>query len=87
MLNTANCPWCAIGGALLSYCMHTERRPGSLEQLVGIADISYGIMGAALLILHSFIDGGAIFAASKISVRLGIVVGLEVVAHDCGKQP
>lgn len=41
-----------------------------------------GRISASLLILHSVTDGTAIFAASTISIRLGLLVGLGVVAHD-----
>jgi zinc transporter ZupT len=32
--------------------------------------------------VHSILDGTAIFAASTISLQLGLIVGLGVVAHD-----
>jgi zinc transporter ZupT len=49
-------------------------------------DNSYGKLGASLLILHSAIDGSAIFAASQISVQTGLVLGLGVIAHDLFAQ-
>jgi ZIP family zinc transporter len=41
-----------------------------------------GRISASLLVLHSVTDGTAIFAASTISIKLGLLVGLGVVAHD-----
>lgn len=41
-----------------------------------------GRCSASLLVLHSMTDGTAIFAASTISAKLGLLVGLGVVAHD-----
>lgn len=41
-----------------------------------------GRFSASLLVLHSVTDGAAIFAASTISLKLGLLVGLGVVAHD-----
>ena len=41
-----------------------------------------GRVSASLLIVHSTFDGTAIFAASTISLKMGLVVGLGVVAHD-----
>lgn len=41
-----------------------------------------GRVSASLLIVHSALDGTAIFAASTISLKMGLVVGLGVVAHD-----
>ncbi|HEY2470903.1 MAG TPA: zinc permease [Terracidiphilus sp.] len=41
-----------------------------------------GRINASLLIVHSALDGTAIFAASTNSLQMGLVVGLGVVAHD-----
>jgi zinc transporter ZupT len=41
-----------------------------------------GKVSAGFLILHSTLDGTAIFAASTISIQMGLIVGLGVVAHD-----
>lgn len=41
-----------------------------------------GRFNACLLIVHSALDGTAIFAASTISLQMGLVVGLGIVAHD-----
>lgn len=41
-----------------------------------------GRVSASFLVLHSTLDGTAIFAASTVSLRLGLIVGLGVVAHD-----
>jgi len=41
-----------------------------------------GRISAALLVIHSTLDGTAIFAASTISLQMGLIVGLGVVAHD-----
>jgi zinc transporter ZupT len=76
-------PELALLGALTSCYMHREGRRGLLEQLGGEKeDNSYGKLGASLLILHSAMDGSAIFAASQISVQTGLMVGLGVIAHD-----
>jgi zinc and cadmium transporter len=48
----------------------------------GSAKRAGGRVSAAFLILHSTLDGTAIYAASKISLQMGIIVGLGVVAHD-----
>ncbi len=39
-------------------------------------------VSALFLILHSALDGTAIFAASTVSLQMGLIVGLGVVAHD-----
>ena len=41
-----------------------------------------GKISAAFLIVHSTLDGTAIFAASTVSLQMGLIVGLGVVAHD-----
>ena len=41
-----------------------------------------GRISAAFLIVHSSLDGAAIFAASTVSLEMGLIVGLGVVAHD-----
>jgi ZIP family zinc transporter len=48
----------------------------------GKEDRTAGRISAALLIVHSTLDGTAIFAATTISLQLGLIVGLGVVAHD-----
>jgi zinc and cadmium transporter len=45
-------------------------------------DRTAGRLSAALLIVHSTLDGTAIFAATTISLQMGLIVGLGVVAHD-----
>jgi ZIP family zinc transporter len=41
-----------------------------------------GRVGASLLVIHSTLDGTAIFAATAMSLQMGVIVGLGVVAHD-----
>jgi zinc transporter ZupT len=65
---------------------------GLLIFLIGEAAAHYSARGsrsraggrfsASFLILHSTLDGTAIFAASTVSLQMGLIVGLGVVAHD-----
>jgi len=41
-----------------------------------------GRVSASFLVVHSTLDGTAILAAATISLQLGLIVGLGVVAHD-----
>lgn len=41
-----------------------------------------GVMGAASLAIHSFLDGAAIGLAFQASVEIGIVVAVAVLVHD-----
>ncbi len=41
-----------------------------------------GRVSAGFLILHSTLDGTAIFSASTVSLHMGLIVGLGVVSHD-----
>lgn len=41
-----------------------------------------GRVSASFLVVHSTLDGTAIFAASTVSLQMGLIVGLGVVAHD-----
>jgi len=43
-----------------------------------------GVLGAAGLSLHSYLDGIAIGIGFQASTRLGVVIALAVVAHDFG---
>jgi zinc transporter ZupT len=66
-------------GALLIFCVgyaahHYSKRGGEGR--------TAGKLSAALLIVHSTLDGTAIFAATTISLQIGLIVGLGVVAHD-----
>lgn len=69
----------AMLGALLIFCVghaanhHAAREAGSRMA---------GRFSASLLIVHSTLDGTAIFAATTISLQMGLMVGLGVVAHD-----
>jgi zinc transporter ZupT len=45
-------------------------------------DRTAGRVSASLLVIHSTLDGTAIFAATTISLQMGLIVGLGVVAHD-----
>jgi ZIP family zinc transporter len=66
-------------GALLIFCVkHGADRPSQ----GGKDDRTAGRISASLLVMHSTLDGTAIFAASTISLQVGLIVGLGVVAHD-----
>lgn len=68
----------ALGGLLIFYIgKATAHYSGN-----GKANRTGGRVSAAFLILHSTLDGTAIFAASTISLQMGLIVGLGVVAHD-----
>ena len=66
-------------GALLIFCM---RWAAGRYSTTGREDRTAGRVSAMLLVVHSTLDGTAIFAASTISVQIGLIVGLGVVAHD-----
>jgi ZIP family zinc transporter len=68
----------ALGG-LLIFCMGEVTARSSA---LGKASRAGGRVSAAFLILHSTLDGTAIFAASTVSLQMGLIVGLGVVAHD-----
>lgn len=79
-------------GAFSFFCIHREaERPSSREE----QDQTAGRLSACLLIVHSILDGTAIFAASSVSPQVGLIVGLGIVAHDLntmllstsGRQP
>lgn len=73
-------PIAALGGLLVFYIGEmAAHRSGSGQ---GSASRTGGRISASLLIVHSTLDGTAIFAASTISLEMGLVVGLGVVAHD-----
>ncbi|HEX4065624.1 MAG TPA: hypothetical protein VHZ09_06330 [Acidobacteriaceae bacterium] len=73
-------PIAGVGGLLIfagaaachSSAYHHRSRTGGKE----------GKISAALLIVHSTLDGTAIFAASTVSLQMGLLVGLGIVAHD-----
>jgi zinc transporter ZupT len=44
--------------------------------------VELGVLGAAGLSVHSFLDGVAIGAGFKTSVALGLLIGIGVLAHD-----
>ena len=69
----------AVLGALLIFCV---QRTTDRYTARGREGQSAGRLSAALLIAHSTLDGTAIFAATTISLQMGLVVGLGVVAHD-----
>lgn len=69
----------AMLGALLIFCV---RRAADHRSIRGKEDRTAGRISAALLIAHSTLDGTAIFAACTISLQMGTIVGLGVVAHD-----
>ncbi len=66
-------------GALLVLCI---RRAADRYSSRGEQDRTAGRVSAALLIVHSTLDGTAIFAATTISLQMGLIVGMGVVAHD-----
>lgn len=66
-------------GAVLILCIG---RTLDLYSLPGRQGRTAGRVSASLLIIHSTLDGTAIFAATTISLRMGVIVGLGVVAHD-----
>lgn len=66
-------------GALLIYCV---QRATNRHSACGREGRTAGRLSAALLIVHSTLDGTAIFAATTISLQMGLIVGLGVVAHD-----
>lgn len=69
----------ALLGALLIFCVGRAADRCSTH---GKEDRTAGRISASLLIIHSTLDGTAIFAASTISLQMGLIVGLGVVAHD-----
>lgn len=74
-------PIAACGGLLIFYvsgsAAHLAAHKGE-SRTGGKA----GKVSVAFLIVHSTLDGTAIFAASTISLQMGLIVGLGVVAHD-----
>ena len=44
--------------------------------------VELGVIGAAGLSVHSFLDGVAIGAGFKISATVGVLIGIGVLAHD-----
>lgn len=71
-------PIAALGGLLVFAVAATASRYSAH----GAESPAAGRISASLLVLHSMTDGAAIFAASTISLKLGLLVGLGVVAHD-----
>lgn len=71
-------PIAALGGLLIFFIGETaaHRSAHAGTSRVG------GRVSAAFLIVHSTLDGTAIFAASTVSLQMGLIVGLGVVAHD-----
>ena len=68
----------ALGAALI-LCI---RRVADHSSSHGQEDRTAGRVSASLLVIHSTLDGTAIFAATTISLQIGLIVGLGVVAHD-----
>jgi zinc and cadmium transporter len=68
----------ALGG-LLVFGVHEAVERSSAR---GNARRAGGRVSAGLLVVHSTLDGTAIFAASTISMQMRLIVGLGVVAHD-----
>jgi zinc transporter ZupT len=71
-------PIAALGGLLVFIVGEAAARYSQR----GTDSRAGGRFSASLLVLHSMTDGTAIFAASTISLKLGLMVGLGVVAHD-----
>lgn len=67
-----------LGGLLIFYIGEATARYSAR----GVNRRTGGKVSAAFLIFHSTLDGTAIFAASTISLQMGLIVGLGVVAHD-----
>jgi ZIP family zinc transporter len=74
-------PIAALGG-LLIFCAGKAAARSSAHGHASRTGGKAGKVGAALLIVHSTLDGTAIFAASTVSLQIGLIVGLGVVAHD-----
>jgi ZIP family zinc transporter len=68
--------------ALVGLLMFSVGETASHFSATRRANRTAGRLSACLLILHSTLDGTAIFAASTISLQMGIIVGLGIVAHD-----
>jgi zinc and cadmium transporter len=68
----------ALGGLLVFYIGETAAH----HSAQGKVSRAGGRVSAAFLILHSTLDGSAIFAASTISLQMGLIIGIGVVAHD-----
>jgi zinc transporter ZupT len=66
-------------GALLVFCLGQATNHHAAR---GKENRTAGRFSASLLIVHSTLDGTAIFAATTISLHMGLLVGLGVVAHD-----
>jgi ZIP family zinc transporter len=66
-------------GASVFFSMHREADQYPKD---GSRYRTAGRISAGLLILHSAFDGAAIFAATTVSFRIGLIVGLGIVAHD-----
>lgn len=59
--------------------LHRSREHG---HMVGTHEAELGMLGAAGLSLHSFLDGVAIGIGFQASSRLGVVIALAVITHD-----
>lgn len=66
-------------GALLIFGM---RQTADRYAANGNGSRTAGRISAVFLVIHSTLDGTAIFAATTISLQIGLIVGLGVVAHD-----
>jgi zinc transporter ZupT len=71
-------PIAALGGLLIFLVGYAATRCSAR----GADSRAAGRVSASLMVMHSSTDGMAIFAASTISLKLGLLVGLGVVAHD-----
>lgn len=71
-------PIAALGGLFIFYIGEATAHRDARRELSRTG----GRISAAFLILHSTLDGTAIFAASTISLQMGLIVGIGVVAHD-----
>jgi zinc and cadmium transporter len=71
-------PIAALGGLLIFYVGEATTHFSTH----GRSGRAGGRVSVAFLVVHSTLDGAAIFAASTVSVQMGLIVGLGVVAHD-----
>lgn len=74
-------PIAALGGLLIFYIGEAAAHSVAHHEKSRIGGKA-GKVSAAFLIVHSTLDGTAIFAASTISLQMGLIVGLGIVAHD-----
>ncbi len=75
----------AAGGFLAFFALERYtalHRAREHPHVVGEHEAELGVLGAAGLSVHSFLDGVAIGIGFQESARLGMVIALAVIAHD-----